>query len=198
MGTQVDVDAGLVAGLRGDDPDAAVRLVERYGDRVYRLAARVTGTRDDAEDVARSALTTAVHMIDAFKSDSSFGSWMDRLAASAAYRKLLARPGKTEEIALDDVLPPLDGGGRHFEPMSDWSGRIDIWDAQGELRHILTDALDALPPEYRVSLVLHDVEGMSNPDISEALGIGADTVRARVHRARLFLRKRLSDHLDRA
>jgi RNA polymerase sigma-70 factor, ECF subfamily len=198
LGTQVDVDAGLVAGLRGDDPAAAVRLVERYGERVYRLAARITGTRDDAEDAARSALMTAVRMIDAFKSDSSFGSWMDRLAASAAYRKLLARPGRTEEIALDDVLPPLDGGGRHFEPMSDWSGRIDAWDAQGELRQILTDAVDALPPEYRVSLILHDGEGMSNPDIAEALGIGVDAVRTRVHRARLFLRKGLSDHLDRA
>ena len=198
MGTQVDVDSGLVAGLRGDDPDAAARLVERYGERVYRLAVRITGTRDDAEDAARSALMTAVDMIDAFKSDSSFGSWMDRLAASAAYRKLMARRGKTEEIALDDVLPALDGGGRHFEPMSDWSGRIDAWDAPGELRQILTDAVDALPPEYRVSLVLHDVEGMSNPDIAEALGIGLDAVRARVHRARLFLRKRLSDHLDSA
>src|SRR5207244_2244859 len=78
-----------------------------------------------------------------------------------------------------------DGGGRHFESMSDWSGRIDAWDAPGELRQILTDAVDALPPEYRVSLVLHDVEGMSNPDIAEALGIGLDAVRARVHRARL-------------
>ena len=161
---------------------------------------RITGTRDDAEDAARSALMTAVDMIDAFKSDSSFGSWMDRLAASAAYRKLMARRGKTEEIALDDVLPALDGGGRHFEPMSDWSGRIDAWDAPGELRQILTDAVDALPPEYRVSLVLHDVEGMSNPANPWFIQkrVGLDAVRARVHRARLFLRKRLSDHLDSA
>ena len=198
MGTQVDFDAGLVAGLREDDPDAAVRLVERYGERVYRLAARITGTRDDAEDAAQSALTTAVQTIDELGGDSSLGSWIDRLAASAAYRKLLARSGSPTEFALDDVLPPLDDAGRHFEPMNDWSGRIDVWDAPGDLPQTVTDAVEALPPDYRVSLVLHDVEGMSSPDIAEVLGVGPNAVRARLHRARLFLRKRLSDHFESA
>jgi RNA polymerase sigma-70 factor, ECF subfamily len=198
LGTQVDFDAGLVAGLREDDPDAAVRLVERYGERVYRLAARITGTRDDAEDAAQSALTTAVRTIDELRSDSSLGAWIDRLAAHAAYRKLLARSGSPKETALDDVLPPLDGAGRHFEPMSDWSGRVGAWDAQGELRQTVTDAVDALPPDCRVSLVLHDVEGMSSADIAEVLGIGPSAVRARLHHARLFLRKRLSDHFESA
>jgi len=198
LGTQVDFDAGLVAGLREDDPDAAVRLVERYGERVYRLAARITGTRDDAEDAAQSALTTAVRTIDELRSNSSLGSWIDRLAASAAYRKLLARSGSPTKFALDDVLPPLDGAGRHFEPMNDWSGRIGAWDAQGDLRQIVTDAVDALPPECRVSLILHDVEGMSKSDIAEVLGIGPGAVRAHLHQARLFLRKRLSDHFESA
>ena len=198
MGTQVDVDAGLVAGLREDDPDAAVRLVERYGERVYRLAARITGTRDDAEDAAQSALTTAVQTIDELGGDSSLGSWIDRLAASAAYRKLLARSGSPTEFALDDVLPPLDDASRHFEPMNDWSGRIDVWDAPGDLPQTVTDAVEALPPDYRVSLVLHDVEGMSSPDIAEVLGVGPNAVRARLHHARLFLRKRLSDHFESA
>ena len=193
LGAQVDADAGLVAALREDDPDAGVQLVERYGERVYRLAARITGTRADAEEAAQSALVTAVRTIDAFKSDSSFGSWIDRLAAGAAYRKLLARPWKPEEPALDDVLPPLGGSGVHFEPMDDWSGRIDARELQGALRQVLTDAVDALAPDYRAALVLHDVEGMSDADIAEALGIGPGAVRALVHRARLFVRKRLSD-----
>jgi len=198
LGTQVDFDAGLVARLREDDPAAAVRLVERYGERAYRLAARITGTRDEAEDAAQSALTTAVRTIDELRSDSSLGAWIDRLAASAAYRKLLARSGSSKEIALDDVLPLFDGAGRHFEPMSDWSGRIDVWDAPEDLRQSVTDAVDALPPDYRISLVLHDVEGMSSVDIGEVLGIGPSAVRARLHHARLFLRKRLSDHFESA
>ena len=54
LGTQVDVDAGLVEALRRDDPGAAEQLVERYGERVYRLAVRITGTSDDAEEIGRA------------------------------------------------------------------------------------------------------------------------------------------------
>ena len=200
LGVKADVDAGLVAALRGDDPDAAVQLVERYGERAYRLAARVTGAPDDAEDAAQTALLTAARSIDAFTGDTSFGSWIDRLAARAAYRKLLARPAMAglepaEAIALDDVLPALDGGGLHFEPMRDWSGRIEAADLQGVLRHALADALDALPADYRAALVLHDVEGMQDAEIAEVLGIAPAAVRARVHRGRLFARNRLSERL---
>jgi RNA polymerase sigma-70 factor, ECF subfamily len=200
LGVKADVDAGLVAALRGDDPDAAVQLVERYGERAYRLAVRVTGAPDDAEDAAQTALLTAARSIDAFTGDTSFASWIDRLAARAAYRKLLARPAMAglepaEAIALDDVLPALDGGGLHFEPMRDWSDRIEAAELQGELRHALADALDALPADYRAALVLHDVEGMQDAEIAEALGIAPAAVRARVHRARLFARKRLSGRL---
>jgi len=67
---------------------------------------------------------------------------------------------------------------------------------QGELRRVLTDAIDALPPDYRTALVLHDVEGLSSPDISQALGIGLAAVKLRVHRSRLFVRKHLSEHLE--
>jgi len=196
LGTQVDVDAGLVEALRRDDPGAAEQLVERYGERVYRLAVRITGTSDDAEAAAQDALSRAARTIDTFKGESAFGSWIDRIAAGAAYQKLRTRRPKTGEIALDEVLPAFDGDGRHFEPMDDWSGRVDERGVQGELRRVLTDAIDALPPDYRTALVLHDVEGLSSPDISQALGIGLAAVKLRVHRSRLFVRKHLSEHLE--
>jgi RNA polymerase sigma-70 factor (ECF subfamily) len=65
----------------------------------------------------------------------------------------------------------------------------------GELRRVLTDAIDALPADYRTALVLHDVEGVSNSDIAETLGIPLPGVKSRVHRSRLFVRKRLSERL---
>jgi RNA polymerase sigma-70 factor (ECF subfamily) len=198
LDAQIDSDAALVGALRREDPDAADRLVERYGERLYRLAAGVTGTREDAEEATQVALVKAVRTIETFKGDSSFGGWLDRLAAGVAHRKLLRRLPKSETVALDDVLPPLDRAGRHFEPMNDWSGRIDGSGLQGELRRVMTDAIDALPPDHRTALVLHDVEGMSDADIAEVLGVGASAVRARVHRSRLFLRQHLSKHLDSA
>jgi len=197
-GARVDVDADLVAALRAEAPDAAERLVERFGDRVYRLAMRITGSREDAEEAAQDALWTAARKIAMFKGESAFGSWIYRITANAAYQKLRTRRQKSAEIAMDDVLPALDGDGRHFEPMDDWSNRVDEQALQGELRRVLQQAIDGLPADYRTALVLHDVEGLSNPDIAEALNISLPAVKSRVHRSRLFVRKQLADYLKTA
>jgi RNA polymerase sigma-70 factor (ECF subfamily) len=193
-GARVDVDADLVAALRADEPDAAEKLVERFGDRVYRLAMRITGSKEDAEEAAQDALWTAARKIGMFKGESAFGSWIYRITANAAYQKLRTRRQKSAEIAMDDVLPSLDDE-RHFEPMDDWSHRVDERALQGELRQVLQAAIDGLPDEYRTALVMHDVEGLSNPDIAETLGISLPAVKSRVHRSRLYVRKRLSEYL---
>ena len=195
-GPRVDVDADLVEALRREDADAAEHLVERFGDRVYRLALRITGSNEDAEEAAQDALWTAARKINTFKGESAFGSWLYRIAANAAYQKLRARRGKGREIALDDVLPGLDSGGVHFEPMDDWSLRVDDRALQGELRTVLDSAIAELPADYRTALILHDVEGMSNPDIADTLGISLPAVKSRVHRSRLLLRKRLSEYMN--
>jgi RNA polymerase sigma-70 factor (ECF subfamily) len=192
------VDAALVEALRREDPDAPTTLVETYGDRVYRLARRITGSNEDAEEVAQDALWTAARKIGSFKGESAFGSWLYRITANAAYMKLRSRRSKANEIGLDDVLPALDEEGRHFEPMDDWSSRVDEQALQGELREVLEGAIDALPPEYRTAVVLHDIEGLSNPDIAEALGISLPAVKSRIHRSRLFLRQRLAEYLKTA
>jgi RNA polymerase sigma-70 factor (ECF subfamily) len=194
-GTRVDADAELVEALRRNDPDAAEHLVERFGDRVYRLAMRITGLKEDAEEAAQDALWTAARKIHTFKGESAFGSWLYRIAANAAYQKLRTRRAKSKEIAIDEVLPTLDDDGRHFEPMADWSERVDEQALTGELREVLERAIDGLPPDYRTALVMHDVEGMSNPDIAETLGISLPAVKSRVHRSRLFVRKQLADYL---
>jgi RNA polymerase sigma-70 factor (ECF subfamily) len=195
---RVDADAELVEALRREEPDAADRLVERYGDRVYRLAMRITGLNEDAEEAAQDALWTAARKIQMFKGESAFGSWIYRITANAAYQKLRTRRQKSAEIAMDDVLPSLDGDGRHFEPMDDWSNRVDEQALQGELRDVLQRAIDGLPADYRTALVLHDIEGLSNPDIAEALNISLPAVKSRVHRSRLFVRKQLADYLKTA
>jgi RNA polymerase sigma-70 factor (ECF subfamily) len=195
-GPRVDADGDLVEALRREEPDAAEHLVERFGDRVYRLALRITGSNEDAEEAAQDALWTAARKIAMFKGESAFGSWLYRIAANAAYQKLRARRGMAREIALDDVLPSLDGDGRHFEPMADWSERVDERALTGELREVLERAIEGLPPDYRTALVMHDVEGLSNPDIAETLGISLPAVKSRVHRSRLWVRKQLAEYMQ--
>jgi RNA polymerase sigma-70 factor (ECF subfamily) len=195
MPPDVDAGLGIAQALRRGEPDADARLVERYGERVYRLAAHLVGTRA-AEDVTQSTLVAAMRTIDTFDGACSFDAWMDRLAARVAYRRLLTLPRKSAEVALDDVLPAFDYAGRHFAPMQDWSGRIDESALEGRLRRSLAEALDALPPDCRVALVLRDIDGMPAADVAEILGTDVQTVRSRVHRARLVMRRSLSDQLD--
>src|SRR5216117_1903812 len=195
---RVDRDAALVEALRRGDEAASELLLETYGDRVYRLAIRITGNEQDAEEVVQDALWTAARKIGMFKGESAFGSWVYRITANTAYQKLRARKAKAHEVALEDVLPALDGNGQHFEPMDDWSNRVDEQALQGELRRVLTTAVDALPHDYRTALVLHDIEGLSNPDIAETLGISLPAVKSRVHRSRLFVRQRLSEYMKSA
>ncbi len=193
-----DVDAALVEALRRGDAEGPVRLIDTYGDRVYRLALRITGSREDAEEAAQDTLLTVARKIDMFKGDSAFGSWIYRIAANAAYQKIRSRRAKWREIALDDVLPAIDDDGHHFEPMDDWSNRVDERAYQSELREVLEKAIDSLPPDYRTALVLHDVEGVSNPDIAETLGISLPAVKSRVHRSRLFVRQQLASFMESA
>jgi RNA polymerase sigma-70 factor, ECF subfamily len=193
---RMDPDQGLVEALRRDAAGAAEMLLDAYGSRVYRLALRITGSREDAEEVSQDALWTVARKIDTFKGDSAFGSWLYRIAANAAYQKVRSRRGKGREIPLDEVLPAIDGDGRHWEPIDDWSRRVDERAMQKELGRVLEEAIAELPPDYRTAVVLHDVEGMSNPDIAETLGISLAAVKSRVHRSRLYLRQRLGAWME--
>ncbi len=192
---KIDRDATLLAALRAETPEAPEMLVDTYGDRVYRLTYRITGSNEDAEEATQDALWTAARKIGSFKGESQFGSWLYRIAANAAYQKLRARRAKTREIAIDDVLPAFDNDGLHFEPMDDWAPRVDDNAVNGELRDVLEKAIAELPPDYRTALVMHDVEGMPNPDIAETLGISLPAVKSRVHRSRLFVRKKLAEYM---
>lgn len=193
--TRVDVDAGLVEALRREEPGAAEQLVERFGDRVYRLAMRITGSNEDAEEAAQDALWTAARKIQMFKGESAFGSWIYRITANAAYQKLRSRHGQRNEISWDALTPGFDELGQHAEPLRDWSGRTEEPALQTELRKLLTTAIDDLPGDYRTAFLLHDVEGLSNPEIAETLHISLPAVKSRVHRSRLFLRQKLGDYM---
>src|SRR5438876_1813258 len=191
--TRGDRDARLVEGLRRGEPAAAERLVATYGDRAYRLAIGITGTVQDAEEVVQDAFWTVIRKSDSFRGDSAFGSWLYRIVANAAYQKLRGRRGRRGDISLDEVLPLFHENGEHAAPVADWSPSLDDHTRQSELRMALTAALHELPPHYRTVLILHDVEGLSHIEAAESLGLSVPNVKSRVHRARLFLRKRLAD-----
>ena len=193
MGGDGDRDRKLVDALRLHAPTAAERLVATYGDRAYRLATGITGNAQDAEEVVQDVFWTVIRKIDTFRGESAFGSWFYRIVANAAYQKVRGRQSRLAELSLDDVLPLFDEQGRHVAPMADWSARVEDHAVQTELRVALTSAIDKLPTDYRTALLLRDVEGLSHLQMAEVLGLSVPTVKTRVHRARLFLRKQLGD-----
>jgi len=188
---KVDRDWALVDALRRRDSTAAERLLETYGDRVYRLALRITGNERDAEEVVQDAFWSVVQHIDTFRGESLLGSWIYRITANAAYQKLRRAAHRRDEISLAQVLPILDDGHHHGDPSGDWSAKIDDPAIQSELRDVLTSAIDELPANHRAVIVLHDVEGLSMAEVADALGISLATAKTTAHRARLRLRRRL-------
>jgi len=191
----VDPDAALVEQMRRGEAGAVESLVVAYGDRVYRLAIRITGNSSDAEEVVQDTLLAASRKIDTFRGTAAFGSWVYRITANTAYQKLRAKRSKRNEVSWQDVAPSFDDKGQHTEVTVDWSKRPKDPAVEGELRSVLCGAIDELPVNFRTPFLLHDVEGLSNPEIAETLHLNLGTVKSRVHRARLFLQKRVADYV---
>jgi len=196
MTTQTDRDDSLVAALRRGDPTAAEDLVAAYGDRASRLANRITGNAQDAEEAVQDAFLSAIRKIDSFRGESAFRSWLYRIVANASYQSCRGRRRRGAEVSLDKLLPVFDEHGRHLAPVADWSMIVDDQARQAELRMVLSTAIEELPADYRAIVLLHDVEGLSHQEVAETLGHTTLSAKARLHRARLFLRKQLETHLS--
>ncbi len=189
----IDPDAALVARLRQADRGAAEALVGAYGDRLYRLAIRITGNVSDAEEVVQDALWKASRKIDTFRGAAAFGSWVYRVTANVAYEKLRGRRSKWPELSWEDLGPSFGDNGQHAV---DWSRRLKDPAIEGELKEVLGRAIDELPADYRTAFLLHDVEGLPNPEIARTLRVKLAVIKSRVHRARLFLRRRLAGYVS--
>jgi RNA polymerase sigma-70 factor, ECF subfamily len=193
---RVDRDGDLITGLRERDRDAAEILVARYGGRLYRLAIRITGSEPDAEEVVQDALWTATRKIDTFRGDSSLGTWLHRIVVNAAIQKRRTRRSRRTEVSRDEMFPSLSGQGEPGEPVPDRATRMEDPALQMELRSMLTSAIGDLKKGHCISFLLHDLEGLSNHEISALLRVKVGTVKSRVHRARLFLRGRLAGYMS--
>lgn len=191
-GLAVDRDAELLEALRRRDATAAEHLVSTFGDRMYRLAISITGNQQDAEEAVQDASWSVIHKIDTFREDAALRSWIYRITANAAHRQRRVAARRRREISLDEILPMFREDGRHAGPVIDWSTELDDPAVQTELRDVLSSALAELPDHYRAVTILHDVEGLSMAEVADCLEITVATAKARAHRSRLFLRRRLA------
>ena len=161
-------------------------IVAEYGDFVYNLAYRVLGNAADAEDAAQDAFLAAYRNFPKFRGESKVSTWLYRIAVNAALMKLRRdRPRAfLTQTGYDDMqlVSPTDG-----------PERLAL---NSELREHLERGLDLLPDNLKTAVVLRDVQGLNNEEAAEVLEISVSSLKARLHRGRVLLRKHLQPYID--
>jgi RNA polymerase sigma-70 factor, ECF subfamily len=178
----------LVQAAKGGDVAAFETLVRLYDQKVFRIARHITQNHEDAEDAAQEAFLKAYRGLARFQGRSRFSTWLFRIAVNESLMKLRHRRG-LQVVSVDD--DPRELAAIPLE-IVDWSPNPEQLYSQSELREILAKALQELPPIYRTVFMLRDVEGLSTDETAQVLDLNISAVKARLFRARLKLRARLT------
>src|SRR5260370_12906610 len=190
-GTGSEDDLPLIKLVLAGDRRAFEPLVRKHERRVFRVTLAVLGNVEDAEEAMQDTFIKAYRHLDQFRGESRFTTWLTRIAVNEALQK---RQARKESVSLDDT-PDVESKslpGR-FEP---WTSNPEKLCGKQEIRQLVEGAIQALPPIYRETLVLRDIEEMSSEEAAEALGIKVPALKSRLLRARLLLRESLGSHFE--
>jgi len=181
-------DEQLVRRAQAGDNRAFDELVRRYQDKVYRLCFRILRHEEDAAEALQDAFLSAFRGLARFKAESTFSTWLYRIATNASLMKYRKR--RDGHISFEQS----QSGDEDAEPLQvpDWSAQPlqDLLDA--ETRQVMEEGVQRLPEELRTVFVLRDIEELSNGQVAEILGLTVAAVKSRLHRARIALRDRLN------
>lgn len=182
-------DGALIERWRSGDERALDELVARYERRVYNLCYRMSGNADDASDLAQEAFVRAYAALPSFRGQSSFSTWLYRIATNVCLDELRRR-GRAPVRSLDQPTPVEDGRlvPQTADPAAGPSEEVE----RAELRAAVLSGIAALQPDHRAVLVLRDLQGLSYEEIAAALGCSLGTVKSRLNRARFALKERLA------
>ena len=170
----------ITAAQKGDQ-EAFAQLVRRYEKRVYALTSRMCRNPSDAEEAAQEAFLSAWQGLAFFRGDSSFSTWLYRLASNACV-DVLRREGRHQSsVSLDDEDAAIDLPDRSLSPHDEAE--------RSELRRQIEEGLAALPPDYRQVLILREMHQQTYDEISAILALDIGTVKSRINRGRKRLRK---------
>lgn len=191
-GNLSDDYAELITAAGAGDKAALERLLMTAQDVAYRFSRSVCGGPADAEDVMQDALMKTFRYVRRIRDPHAFRTWLYRTVRNACLMKRRRKAGEPARVlSIDDVLP---GAEERVGAVVPAAGRSpEALAANAALRRRLGRALLALPPNYRAIVFLRDMEGLSTKDVAGVLNIGESSVKMRLHRARLFLRKQLED-----
>ena len=194
LGVNLDKsDQLLISEAKSGSYEAFEELVDRYERKTYRLALQITGNQEDAEDVLQETFMKAFEHLERFREESSFSTWIYRIAVNQGLMKLRSRKA-IHEVPLDE----MSAKDSHALVWTDQRPNAEQIYAQKELRKVLLQAVRTLPSISRAAFVLRDVEGFSLRETADLLQLTEVAVRARLFRARMRLRNHLEGILKHA
>lgn len=191
--TRRDVDADLVARVQRGDKRAFDLLVLKYQRRIMRLLARLLRSPADIEDVTQEAFIKAYRALPQFRGESAFYTWLYRIAINTARNWHVSQSRRPQTV---DGFVNEDG--ETFEQIDNLTdiNTPDAVLASKQVAATINAAIDELPDELRVAILLREIEGMSYEDIAQSMGCPIGTVRSRIFRARDAIATKLRPVLD--
>jgi RNA polymerase sigma-70 factor (ECF subfamily) len=185
-------DAALVARIRANDADAFRTVMQRYNQRLYRVARGILRNDGEAEDAVQEAYVRAFSHLADFRGESSLATWLTRIVMNEALgrlrsqRRMMDRGGPASNVSEAEIIKfPLAGKADDPERTL----------AQREILNLVQKITDELPDVYRIVFMTRVIEGMSVEDTAELLGIPPETVKTRLHRARRLVREQLDKQI---
>jgi RNA polymerase sigma-70 factor (ECF subfamily) len=182
----LDIDA-----LRAGDKAAFAQMVDLYADRLYNLVFKLLGNPQEAEDALQETFVSVFRNIHRFEGRSQLGTWLYRIAHNTAMMRL--RKKRPDTVSIDEPIT-LDDGEAVPRQLYDWRDLPEDELLTGESLTYMEEAVRQLPETLRSVFILRDVEGLSTAETGEVLDLSESAVKSRLHRARLFLRERLSEY----
>jgi RNA polymerase sigma-70 factor (ECF subfamily) len=170
-------------------------VFREYAPRIFNLARRMLGNDTDAEDVTQDVLLQVVRKLDTFRGDSQIATWLHRVTVNAAlaHRQKRAKVQQREgDTVADEELAEAVAAGA----VKRWNVSPDEPVLAAEQAELIDKAIGQLPEPFRDVYVLADVEGLSNAEIGEILGLSVPAIKSRLHRARLRMRDALASHFE--
>jgi RNA polymerase sigma factor RpoE len=185
-------DLTLVRRAQGEDMRAYDELVRRYQERIYATVYHMTSNHEDANDLTQDTFVKAYRALKSFKGDSSFYTWIYRIAVNKSINFLKQRKNRMQ-ISLNDVDFNAENDPDLVALVSDKTPRRDL--NLSELQEKLNEALQKLSEQHRMVVTLHDIQGLSHEEIGKIMECNVGTVRSRLFYARQQLQAYLSDYL---
>jgi RNA polymerase sigma-70 factor, ECF subfamily len=184
-------EEALIRRIQAGDKAACAQCIEIHAPTVYRVALRLTENEAEAEDVMQETFINAFRGIDSFQGRSGLGTWLYRITYNTAMMRL-RRPAPYT-VSVEEKLSYEDGG-LIPRQLFDWCCLPEKDFERDEVRQELEQAIHELPETLKVVFVLREMEGLSNEETATTLDLSTSAVKVRLHRARLWLRERLSPY----